>query len=256
MKLITYNILDGGGERLSLIAQVINDESPDIVVINEANGFDLNDNERLVSLGDLIAMPHYHLAPSGQRDYHVAIYSKLPLLSIEEIHPLVRAGIRVVVSTSIGQVAIVGTHLSPYSEVDRLPEIELILSSLAGYNNRIILGDLNSLAETDHYQEDSLVSSFNDTQMSKFTDGEMPLYKVTDIIEQNGYVDSGLLKNSETINTVPTNSNEDNSHSELRLDYVFISENMSNRVISYEVVKNSQTEQASDHYPVVVELGI
>ena len=43
MKLMAYNILKGGENRLGLILEVIKKENPDFLVVNEANGFDKND---------------------------------------------------------------------------------------------------------------------------------------------------------------------------------------------------------------------
>ena len=43
---MSYNILDGGNGRLDLIETAINAESPDVLVINEANGF-LNDDAKI-----------------------------------------------------------------------------------------------------------------------------------------------------------------------------------------------------------------
>lgn len=253
---MTYNILDGSEDRLNLIAQIVNQENPDIFTLNEANGFNLNDNERLKLFGAMTKTPYYHLALSGKHDYHVAIYSKLPPVSVEEIHPLTRAGIRLVVNSSIGEIAIVGTHLSPYSEADRIPEIDLILSSLNSFSNQIILGDLNSLANTDNYQQDQIIPSFTSSQIRKFTDTKQLLFDVVNRIKHHGYIDTGLASQSEMINTVPTNSNKDTSHSKLRLDYIFTSDPLSKKVTNYRVVKNAMTELASDHYPVVLDLNV
>lgn len=69
-----------------------------------------------------------------------------------------------------------------------------------------------------------------------------------------GYIDSALELNKNLENTVPTFANEDNAHSNFRLDYIFLSESLVPHLKNYEVVKNSLTNKASDHYPVTVTL--
>lgn len=253
---MTYNILDGGENRLESIAQIVTDENPDILSINEANEFHLNDNEKLKSLGAMTGMPFYHLACSEQSEYHVATYSKKPFLSAYDIRPLSRAGVRVTVNSSIGEIAIVGTHLSYFSEEERLREISTIFEALKNYDHKVIMGDLNSLAEIDNYDQDRLLPSFTASQIRKFTDSKQLLFDVVKRIENQGFHDAARTARSENVNTVPTGSNIDSSHSSFRLDYVFMSENLNERMADYRVVKNEMTELASDHYPVVVDLAL
>ena len=40
----------------------------------------------------------------------------------------------------------------------------------------------------------------------------------------------------------------------MSLDYIVVSETLADRVTDYRVVKNKNTEIASDHHPVVAEL--
>jgi len=248
-----YNILDGGDGRLKMIAKIIKNENPDFVTINEANGFDFNNQQKLKELSELTGLSNYYLALSGEYDYHVAVLSKYAFKSVTEIHPLKRAGIMSVFDTSIGELAIVSTHLAPNSESTRIPEIDLILSELKPYDNKMVMGDMNSLSDKDGYSND-IIKSFNDSQIRKFTNNGELQFEITNKIISAGFTDSGLALDQQKITTVPTLSNQDVSHSSLRLDYAFISESLKNNLNSYKVIKNELTEKASDHYPVVIEL--
>lgn len=255
MRLMTYNILDGGEDRLDLIAEIINGSSPDFVTINEANGFDEEDNKKLKDLSQATTMPYYHLALSGEFDYHVAVLSKLPLKKVYEIHPLMRAGISVVIDSEIGEISIVGVHLTPYSENMRIPEIELLNSTQKDYPNRILLGDMNSLSKDDNYSE-SIMQDFNEPQLKKFTKDGSLQFEVIEKIKASDYLDTAVELGKQSDNTAPTTSNKDTTHANTRLDYVFVSSPLRNHLVSYSVIKNALTEQASDHYPILVELQL
>lgn len=253
MKLMTYNILDGGDDRLELIAKIINDSAPDFVTINEANGFDANDNKKLVDLSHATNMPYFHLALSGEYDYHVAVLSKLPFKKVDELHPLMRAGIAAVIDSEIGEIYITGTHLTPYSEELRIPEVELLISDQKDYKNSILMGDMNSLSKNDKYSN-TIVQNFNEPQLKKFTKDGSLLFEIIEKIEASGYTDTAVELNVQSENTAPTLSNTDVTHAKTRLDYIFVSPSLRKYIASYSVIKNELTEKASDHYPVLVEL--
>jgi exonuclease III len=115
------------------------------------------------------------------------------------------------------------------------------------------MGDMNSLSPDDGYDQ-AIIRGFNDMQLKKFTtDGELRFDAILKILSTE-YTDSAvkLKKNKEY--TVPTTINEHSAHSNMRLDYVFLSQSLVSYIQDYKVVKNKLTDRASDHYPVVVEL--
>lgn len=57
MKLMTYNILNGGKDRLDLILQTIKEENPDYVTINEANTFAIDNNKILKDVAKKTKLP-------------------------------------------------------------------------------------------------------------------------------------------------------------------------------------------------------
>ena len=92
-------------------------------------------------------------------------------------------------------------------------------------------------------------------QLKKFTtDGKLRFDAIGKILAQ-GYVDSSVRLGKNQEYTAPTTINEYAAHSNMRLDYMFLSESLLPHLRKYEVVKNELTDKASDHYPVVVELG-
>lgn len=253
MKLMTYNILDGAVNTLPEIVEIVRRESPDYLTLNEANTFAHDDNKILKEFAKLTGFPYFDIALSGEFDYHVAVFSKFPLKLVKKLQPLARACLVAVIDTAFGELSIASLHLTPFSEDYRHPEIDVIIKSQKHYSHRVLMGDMNSLAKTDHYNK-KLISNFNEVQLRKFTsDGQLRFDEIEKILS-NGYHDSAVLRGEYHISTVPTASNTDGAHLPLRLDYIFLSDSLSSRLCSYKVIKTERTEKASDHYPVVIQL--
>jgi len=256
MELMTYNILYGGGNRLSLILKIIKIENPDFLVINEANDFEKND--KLNQFSEEIRLPYFKLSLSGDRDYntHTAVFSKYPFKEIKEIKPLRNAGILAIIETDLGEISIVGAHLSPYTEDSRLLEIDLITNQQRQYQNKILMGDMNSLSASDDYNKE-IIKGFNDMQLEKFTTDGKFRFDVINKINSLGYVDTAVVFDKQKRVTVPTRVNQDEAHLvKMRVDYIFVSDSLKNRIKNHSVIKNALTEKASDHYPVVIELEL
>jgi exodeoxyribonuclease-3 len=253
MKLMTYNVLDGGAAGLDLVVDVIKQESPDYLTVNEANTFANNDYAILKEVAEKTGFPHYELALSGEYDYHVAVLSKYPFKKVHKLTPLMRACIVAVIETELGEISVASLHLTPYSEDLRHPEIDLITNFQKQHEKRIFMGDMNSLSRYDGYNE-GMIKNFNDIQIKKFTTNGKLRFDAIDKILSVGYFDAAYEVGKNNEHTVPTPANKDNAHSDMRLDYIFISGSLLPRLIDYEVVKNGITDKASDHYPVIAIL--
>lgn len=253
MKLMTYNIFDGGQDRLSIIIEAIKRESPDYLTINEANSFSDNNNEILKRVSEEISLPYYDIALSGEYDYHVAILSKYPFKKVSKLKPLMRACLLVEIESELGAISIASLHLTPYSEDLRLPEIDTILSFRQKTENRVLMGDMNSLSGADEYNPE-IINNFNDIQIKKFTINGQLRFDVINKISLSGYYDAALQLGKNKITTVPTTLNEDKAHGQMRLDYIFLSKSLLPHLSDYNVIRNELTDKASDHYPVAVEV--
>ena len=254
MKLMSYNILDGAVNTLSQIIDVVNSEAPDYLTLNEANTF-ANDNSKILKeFAHATGFPYFEIALSGEMDYHVAVFSKYPFIKIDKLQPLARACIVAKIESPIGRISIASLHLTPYSEDLRHPEIDKILEFQKSEENRILMGDMNSLSKNDNYNVE-IVKNFNVEQTKKFTTDGVLRFDAIDKIMSVGYFDSAfeLGENHET--TVPTKSNQDPAHKFMRLDYIFVSKPLVERLKSYKVIKNELTDIASDHYPITLNLN-
>jgi exodeoxyribonuclease III len=250
---MTYNILDGAVGTLSKIIKIVNQENPDYLTLNEANTFANDNNKILNQFSKETGFANFDIALSGEYDYHVAVFSRYPFEDIKKIQPLARACLITTINSPFGLISVASSHLTPYAENLRLPEIDLILDSQREYENRILMGDMNSLSKHDMYDK-GMINKFNDAQLKKFTtDGEFRFDAIDKIIAF-GYYDSAMQLGKNRDFTVPTPSNVDVAHAKMRLDYIFLSKSLLPHLHTYRVVKNDLADEASDHYPVVIEL--
>ncbi|MFH0979559.1 MAG: endonuclease/exonuclease/phosphatase family protein [Candidatus Roizmanbacteria bacterium] len=253
MKLMTYNILNGGNERLSTIIEIIKKESPDYLTINEANTFAKDNNKILKEVANKTSFRFFDIALSGEYDYHVAVFSKYPFKKITKLQPLMRACLVAQIDSVFGELSIASLHLTPYTEDLRHPEIDRIVEYQKKFQNRILMGDINSLSRQDNYDQ-GMIKDFNDMQIKKFTTDDKLRFDAIEKIRNVGYYDCALEMGKNKESTAPTSINEYEAHSNMRLDYVFLSKTLLPHLKQYNVIKNSLTEKASDHYPVSVLL--
>lgn len=250
---MTYNILDGAPKTLAEIIEIVKKEAPDYLTLNEANTFAKDDNKILKEFASATGFPFFDIALSGEYDYHVAVFSKYPFKETFRLQPLARACFIALIDSPLGTLSIASLHLTPYSEDLRDPEIDLIADFQKKYENRILMGDMNSLSRDDQY-DPIIISNFNEILIKKFTTDGKLRFDAIDKILSVGYFDSAVQLGKNKENTVPTPASLDSAHAKTRLDYIFLSESLIPRLKNYSVIKNILTEKASDHYPVTIEL--
>lgn len=254
MKLMSYNIWDGAPDRLSKVVEVVQNESPDYLTVNEANTFSAHNNKILKEFASKTGFPYFDLALSGEMDYHVAVFSKFPLRNVVKLQPLARACLIAEINVPIGLISIASLHLTPFTEDMRHPEIDLILRAQKTAENRILMGDMNSLSPHDNYS-DSIIKNFDNVLLTKFTKGGRLRFDAIKKIEESGYYDCAVIKKKSSDPTVPTSIASKSDHGRMRLDYAFVSKPLTDYIDNYSVISNELADTASDHYPIIIELS-
>ena len=256
MKIMTYNILDGGidsnGSRVEYIIDTIKKEKPDFVAIQEAHNFDKNENELLRRVSDETRLPYYALSQGALEDdqgrSHVVSLSRYPLQG-EYLFPgstFQCAALSVVIDSPLGKLSICNVHLHAHSEDERVRETEVVLSYQSKFDKYIILGDFNSLSRSDNY-DDLSAQEFGFYDLARFEATDILNRRHTDAVAHIGVNDRSThptIGISHRISKTP-----------IRIDYVFLTHSLSSRIKNVMVVKTPTAEKASDHYPVVVALS-
>lgn len=163
-RILSYNILFGGGERIHRIEQVIRTVDPDIVGVVEAL-----DEEKIKELAWCLNM-HYctNASPDGSWPTSVALLSRLPIVrSAVHARPgvITRPFLEVTLQEKHGEqlTAFVAHLVASFSRgrgIDRVRagEVREILRILRGKREpHLLMGDFNALAPGDRLQASNLL---------------------------------------------------------------------------------------------------
>lgn len=255
MKIISYSIFEGVANTRTELTDYIIEQAPDVLCLQEANGWEENDQQIAKEFGEEIGLPNLVFGVSNT-PYHLAIYSREPFIDTE-VHTdgILHCAIHASVHHGEDVLHLWNVHLDPRTEDDRLKESDLLLSLMDPDQDQQVLamGDFNSLSSQDDYPDDLLedllaqgVTKFGEDElrfdvMENFSSGGM-----TDVAQEQGTADW----------SVPTPVNDDEDHAaRLRLDYLLANSNALPLVQSAVVEKNDTTDKISDHYPVVISLS-
>ncbi len=250
LRIASYNILNGGEERLDKISTVIKKINPDICGILEAVG----SQDKLKGVANDLGYKFFDIAIANSK-YNIAVLSKIPF-TIKAIktgirHVILEATIENGLFKNFG---IFFVHLSPISEDDRLLETRELLQNVAKFSEAIIMGDFNSLSPNDPYDQKELLQIFKKNNIIKYGTEKLR-FDVIKKIESEGLVDTMNYLKHPFASTTPTPSNKDPNHSaNIRIDYAFLTKNIIKYFKKAEVFKNEVADMASDHYPLFIEL--
>jgi exodeoxyribonuclease-3 len=256
MKIMTYNIWQGGidsnGSRIEDIIDIIKNENPDFVAIQEVSNFNTNENEFLKRVSNETKLPYYALSQGtlvdGHKCYYVASLSRYPLQE-EYLFPdftFQCAPFSTVIDSPFGKLSICNIHLHAHSEDERVREAGVVLSYQSKYYKHIILGDFNSLSRLDNY---------DDLSTYEFTHYDLCCFEAMDLFNMS-HIDTVAYLNVNDRSTHPSvGVGHKISKTPIRVDYVFLTPSLTTHIKDARIIKTKTAEKASDHYPVVVTLN-
>lgn len=242
VSLMTYNLGFDRKEHISSAIKTIKNESPDILVLIEVKW--LVDHKAIQALSANLGFPYFYLAKSDNSSNRIALFSKFSLENASDVRGMKNAAIIATIESDLGEISIAGVHLATNTEDTRLTEIEKIVSLQKSNQNKIIIGDLNSVSP------ENIVKSHTLSGTKKLE----IRYDVVERIKNAGYQDTALVTEKENVPTVSVTQDDDVTYYDLRLDYIFLSNSLVNRLVDYRVIVNEITNVCSDHYPVVVRI--
>ncbi len=291
MRILTYNILIGGKERLEPLTTLIRSARPDVVGLVEATNADV-----VVELAKRLNM-QFRLTGEGtrKRDWQVALLSRLPIIE-STIHrrPAVftrRHFLEVTIEGADGKpLTLYVVHLTSQahkgqrSVLVRRAETRELLHTMASHQGspHLVMGDFNSIAPGDTIQVSKLarhaIQRFEQDHTRKaplsirqralrtaarvlvnsrggsyLLDTIGPSYGRggIDLILKAGYVDC-----FRQLHPREYGYTFPSSIPSLRIDYLFASPELATNLVSCEVISEGdgiRGEQASDHLPVLAE---
>ena len=241
MRVLSYNILKGGEDRLPLLLGVLRTQAPDVVAIQEAN-----DSGNVEWLARELGMALVYGAANTK--YSVAWLSRLPVARAENHRREVfrKTLLEIEVEWEGEPLRLFAAHLKAKlaCEEQRAEEAAAILDILAPLRGQphLLMGDFNTIAPGDVYAPDeSHPPEIAERVRQGYT---APRLAIAPLLAA-GYVDCYRVRHPErpgyTFATrLPVS----------RIDYVFASPEMAPRLVSCGVVVDGEAASASDHFPV------
>lgn len=249
IKILSYNILKGMSldttQGKETFVEWVKIQDPDIFAIQEANNFTKKSLQEMAQ-----KFNHPYTVLLRERGFPVAITSKYPIENINRITDNMWHGF---ITAKILDYNIVVLHLSPREYLKRREEIDIILKYIASNPSKkkwIVMGDFNSLSplDKDNYIDGKEIKSLQDNNKTEnLIDGKQIDYEVQQKILDFGLIDV-VKKHS---NSVKLSSVVNRSR---RIDYIYVSKDISNNIVKAEILKDEFTHYYSDHFPIIMEM--
>ncbi|MCC6423199.1 MAG: endonuclease/exonuclease/phosphatase family protein [Phycisphaerales bacterium] len=249
MRIVSYNILDGGLGRADPLAEVIEAQRPDLVGLVEA------DDEAVVRrIAHRLGMDWVWAAGNM---HALAILSRHPIVETINHAPnqpkLSRGLLQVGVRVGQTPVEIVLTHLHPYAtEADedrRQEELDLIFSLI---DNRpavqVLMGDFNSNSPIQQIDPSLCKPS---TRNAWDANGGLLPRRVIQSILDHGFIDSLEAFDLASAQSAGTFSTQFPGQ---RVDYIFLRGIERHTIQSAWIEQDRLAKYAGDHFPVGVEI--
>jgi len=248
LRLLSYNILRGGVGREQHLAAVINEQSPDVVVMQEAVRPDVI--QRLAGATGMIAL-------GAARGRSLAFMSRIPIASHRWVRPMFSQHAFLEIVPEGLDVRIFGVHLSAvhaaWTERRRVGEMRSMLAAIKEHDesHHLVLGDFNTLAPDERLDVAKLPARL---RFLVWLSGGRIRWQTIAIMLGANYVDGfRMLNEGDSGLTFPT---WEPPH--VRLDYVFLPKPFAPRLTSCQVVRENAAsiKAASDHFPLRAEVDV
>lgn len=265
LTVLTYNTLfagrDGSDDRRAQ-SQIglINDLKPDVFLMQEAKGFDVNGGAWLYGLEAEIGMRGF-LAVAPRTGQNIAIFIREPLRAVSfqadgaHFHHAT-ATLKVALPDSDKQITFISVHLCPNGPEVRRHEATYLAVHAAPKKLTLITGDFNSASPHDPEPSDWPALAPHHRARYLADDLQGIDRSVLAHLEAAGWVDLGLQLDSDKTPTVPTVAYRDVEFATMRCDYLLASKALAKHARAYQVIRNAVTDSASDHYPVLATFEV
>ncbi|GAA0422518.1 hypothetical protein Aca07nite_24550 [Actinoplanes capillaceus] len=256
MRVLTWNIKNGGGDRLPSIIKVIDQARPDVVTLQELQGFHRYGGRRLRELATALDMTA-HLAPSILAQ-PVAVLVREPLRIVRRTRiswRLHHAAAVAVVPTPAGPLTVVSVHLNPFSPYRRMREARWLAARYATPNGlTLIAGDMNGLDPAGDHTA-ALASLPALYRKRHLTPDGRPDTRALAAFREEGFTDLWHTAGTGDGHTVPT-AFAGHEFAPVRLDYLLAGPPLAARAQHLRVIRDDLTASASDHYPLQADFDL
>lgn len=260
LTVLTYNTLfagrDGADDRRALAQiKLINTLRPDVLLMQEAKGFDASGATLVHAFEAKIAMRGF-LAVAPRTGQNVAIFIRDPLMPLSfeadgaNFHHAI-ATLRVSLPGHDRPLTLISAHLCPNGAVVRRREAAYLAVLAAPDSLSLLTGDFNSASPHDPEPEGFQALAGHHRARYLAEDLRTADRSVLAHLEAAGWVDIGHMLDKPLTPTVPTAGFVGTEFAVMLCDYVMATRDLAAHARSYEVIRTPATDMASDHYPVL-----
>ncbi|RSM53962.1 hypothetical protein DMB66_37940 [Actinoplanes sp. ATCC 53533] len=261
------NLQHGGNEdesgarvdRWPLLAERLRQVRPDVLILNEARGWDHGGRRRLAAAQKDLGMLAAPIPPSANNLPTLVLYRPDTMgfwercndgLSTATVHGFTTVSFTIP-DADLPPVTFAGCHLSPYSAHQAIIEIELIATRAYRYGPLVVLGgDLNFPPEAGPDPLYEVMLPFNLASRTVLdVDGvRSPNRQVAEALRRRGYLDTAweLYQRTRDERLLRRTANDD------RIDRIHITEPLAPALLSYDLL--DRPDGASDHHGVVITI--
>jgi endonuclease/exonuclease/phosphatase family metal-dependent hydrolase len=254
VRLLTYNIREGGVGRAEQLAEVISAAKPEVVALQEAR-----DPAVVERIAAIAGFPFW----GSRRSHSTGFLSHIPVVDYAWRHPprTRHALLEVILADGLPRVFVL--HLrawfSRWTEQRRAIELRGLLQGIQeqlirerhAFAFHVLAGDFNALAPGE---------LFDPSPMPRWIRGMIWLSgrdiarSTIEMMATNGYVDAWRIIHPDSQQEPGFTFPVWNPH--VRLDYVFTPAAYQSRVVGCEIRQTPDVARvASDHFPLLVELA-
>ncbi|MBN1479027.1 hypothetical protein EH223_15150 [candidate division KSB1 bacterium] len=257
--LISYNVWYGFTrvpERKPDWLLWMQEQAPDFVALQELNGYDVDQLKE-----DARQWGHDHSVLLKEDGFPTGLTSRFPIQDVKIYrdgfhHGLLRA--------TINRFYFYVIHLHPSNWQFRHQEISRILAdirSLPKNASIFLVGDFNTFSRHDSlFYAHGRLEPFFQTRDAEYNEQNLKNgtldYTVLDQLMNAGFIDLEFSQRGQDYQftgSFPTKIEKPGDHgSQRRLDYVFATANLAERIIRADIVADERTWRLSDHLPMLV----
>ncbi len=254
MRLLTYNIREGGTGREEEIAEVIQAATPDVVALQEAK-----DPAVIERIAALAGFPFC----GSRRSHSTGFLSRVPVVDYAWRHPPRTRHALLEVSFAEGFPRLFVLHLrawfSNWSEQQRARELRGLLDGIRqqlirehhAFAFHVLAGDFNALAPGERLDSSPMPAWIRGMI---WLSGRDIARSTIEMMQADGYVDAWRTLHADIERAPGYTFPVWNAH--VRLDYVFTPAAYSSRFTACEVRREPKVARtASDHFPLLVEIS-
>src|SRR5580700_2248271 len=146
MRIVSYNLYEGAQDTYEQLQEFVLEQQPDVVCLQEANGWDQGTPSRMRDFGRSVGLSMYRYGDTNTR-FKLATFSRLPILASEmATEGFWHGALRTSFKYHDGVIDVWNAHLSPRDEDQRDQEAAWLLQMTDPRYPVVITGDYNSLS--------------------------------------------------------------------------------------------------------------